>query len=324
MCISLLHRWNVRLLARALALAIICLFASPAFAGPGLPGMHEKDGPHFRYYYDAAAVLDVERIQQSAEEAYGRLTGLLGFAPTNRIPVVLYANRDAFRAASNIKRRELVVGTAGSADDVIRLDASKTLESPSRVIGHEVTHVFLFEMLGTHVDALPLWMHEGLAQEGGGANALAARNNVVDAMLTGRLLALNDLTAKFPEGDDGGLAYDEGQVAVGALLDRGGWPRMRTLLIRMKNGASFDAAMQAVYGMSATEWETAWVRSLRSGARAEYWMQVATWVIPGLMFIALAWGAASVRRRRRRQIREEEPIPELEPPAWWREDEFRK
>jgi hypothetical protein len=324
MCISSSYRWNVRLFACVLALVSALVFAFSVQAAPGEPGMHEREGPHFRYFYDAEKVIDVERIQQSAEEAYGRLTGLLGYAPADRIPVVLYGDRNAFRRASNIKRTELVVGTAGSADDVIRLDASKILESPSKVIGHEVTHVFLFNMLGKHVDALPLWMHEGLAQEGGGAEPRLANNNVLDAYLAGRIMPLDDLAADFPDGADAGLAYDEGQTAVHALLDRGGWPRMRALLVRMKNGATFDDAMRVIYGMDASEWNAAWLGSLNSGARLQYWMQIATWVIPALMFIALAWGVYAVQKHRQRQIRDEEPISELEPPAWWREDEFRK
>lgn len=324
MRISPIDRWNVRLVVRALLLSLTCLFASAAVAGPGLPGMHEMESPHFHFFYDGSNLMDMERLQQTAEEDYGRLTGLFGFAPTERIPVVLYSNRADFRKASHFKRTELVVGTAGTADDVIRLDASKILESPARVIGHELAHVFVFKLLGSHVNALPLWMHEGLAQEAGGSSFQQAETDTVNALLAGAMLPLSSLVTKFPEGEQNGLAYDEAQAAVHGLLERGGWPRLRTLLERMRDGAAFDHAMQVVYGMDAAEWESAWVRSLQSGARVQYWIQVATWLVPVLMFVALTWGVIAVQRRRRRQIRDEEPVSEIEPPTWWREDEFRK
>lgn len=324
MRISPNQRWNVRLLARAMLVTLSCLFACAALAGPGLPGMHEMESPHFHFFYDGSSVMDMERLQQTAEEDFGRLTGLFGFAPTERIPVVLYSKRDDFRKASNFKRTELVVGTAGTADDVIRLDASKILESPSRVIGHELAHVFVFKLLGSHLDTLPLWMHEGLAQEAGGANGRAAEANTINALLSGALIPLSSLTTEFPEGEQNGLAYDEAQTAVHGLLERGGWPKMRTMLERIRNGAAFSPAMQAVYGMDAANWERAWVRSLETGARTQYWIQVATWLVPILMFVALAWGVVTVQKRRRQQIRDEEPISEIEPPTWWREDEFRK
>jgi hypothetical protein len=302
------------------ACAVACLLlAGSAVAAP----KHTRDTPHFHFIYDADKVIDVETMQQSAEAAYGHISGLLSYSPSERIPVILYADRREFLKEAHQDRRELVVGTATN-EDTIRLDASRIFDAPDRVIGHEIVHVFLFRMLGPRVEAMPLWMNEGLAQEAGGADPAIAHARVVGALLENRLLPLSDLRSSFPTGDNAGLAYDQGQDAVDALLDRGGWPAMRDLVGRLARGASYDAAMRTVYGYGADDWAAKWRRDLQLGSRSRVFIEWAEWIVPGMFFIALIWGFFTVRNRRRRQVQAEEPVSDLAPPSWWREDEFRR
>jgi hypothetical protein len=293
---------------------------SVAFASP----KRVTDSPHFRFYYDKSRTVEVDSVQRSAEAAFDRISQLLSFTPTQRIPVYLYSDRKEFIRDTGINRSELVLGVATSADEAVRLDASKIFEAPDRVVGHEIAHIFLYYDLGPSIGLLPLWMNEGIAQVAGGADGDAARARVSDAYVNGRLIPLGDLKSRFPVGDSAGLAYDESQDAVMALLDYGnGWPRVRSLLSELKTAASFDAAMRSAYGMSATDWESQWRHTAWFNARFAFWVTVAEWIVPFMMFGALVWGILTVRRHRKKQIKDEEPLVEIAPPSWWKEDQWR-
>lgn len=306
-------------------LAAIALLACLACAAPSLaaPKQH-LDSQHFRFYYDPEHLMAVETVRLSAESAYRHISGLLEFDPARRIPVMLYSDRKEFQRDTGIKRSELVLGVATSADQAIRLDASEIFEAPDRVIGHEVAHIFLNYLLGPYVGDLPLWMNEGLAQVMGGANADVSEARVTDAVVNSRLIPLRELTIRFPEGEAGGLAYAEAHSAVEALLVEGGWAKMRALMAQLKAAKTFDAAMHDVYGMSASDWEGRWRRQALFNARFATWARIAEWVVPFAMFAALTWGIITVRRHKIKQIIEEEPLVEITPPSWWKEDEFRR
>lgn len=307
-------------LPAAIAVLACLACADPLCAAP----RHSLDSQHFRFYYDTEHLMAVETVRLSAESSYRRISDLLGFDPAKRIPVLLYSDRKEFQRDTGIKRSELVLGVATSADQAIRLDASEIFEAPDRVIGHEVSHIFLNYLLGPYVGDLPLWMNEGLAQVMGGAYPDAAEARVTDAVVSSRLIPLRDLTIGFPEGEAGGLAYAEAQSAAAALLEEGGWAKMRALMDQLKAAKTFDAAMREVYGMSLSDWEGRWRRQALFNARFATWAQIAEWVVPFLMFVALVWGIVTVRRHKIRQIIDEEPPVEITPPSWWKEDEFRR
>ncbi len=311
---------------RMAAVALALVLASSLFAGAtraSLPkNARERVSPHFVFYHAPDKTGDVEAVQLAAEEAYQTISDRLLFRPAERIPVIIYSRRSEFVENAKAGRTEFVVGTASSADHAIRLDGSDLLERPARVVPHEVAHIFLFRLLGDAVDELPLWMNEGLAQELGGADPRRAHFSVEAALNAGNLPSLQSLAKEFPQ--EAGIAYDQAQDAVNGLLEIGDWESMRSLLDALKEGKGFDAAMEDVYGFTAAEWDRRWLQSVRAEARKHAWVQIASWVVPLMMFIALGWGTLTVRRRRQKQIEEEaEPEPELEPPTWWREDEFR-
>lgn len=286
--------------------------------------VRERVSPHFVFYHGPDKVGEVEAVVIAAEDAYRNIADRLLFRPIERIPVIIYSRRADFRKATEVGGMEFVVGTASSGDHTIRLDGSDLLDRPARVVGHEVAHIFLFRLLGDRIGSLPLWVNEGLAQQLGGADPRRARNVVEDALTSGGLPPLPSLASEFPRDEEAGIAYSQAQYAVGALLERGGWEAMRTLLESLRQGQGFDEAMRAAYHMTPEQWERDWLGHVRTEARRHAWMQIASWVVPALMFIALGWGTLTVRRHRQRQIEDEmEPEPELEPPSWWREDEFR-
>lgn len=310
---------------RAAAVAFAAVFLPDGSFGQALPrDAQERESPHFIIYFEPKKGGNAEAVQLAAEDAFRSIALRLRFTPDVRIPVILYSRRVDFQRNARIRPTDSVVGTASSANNSILLDGSEVLADAGFVVAHEVAHVFLFEMLGPRVEELPLWLHEGLAQELGGEDPRSALATVTAALYEERLPPLSDLAHEFPPSRRGALAYSQAQNAVDALLARGGWDRMLRLLGDVKDGRPFDKAFEDAYGMSLVRWDVVWMRSLRAEARRQGWIRFASWIVPLLMFIALGWGVITVRGKRLKQIRDEEPVSELEPPSWWREDEFRR
>jgi len=318
-----LHTW--RLFRAWLLLAAVVVLALGSAGRAQMPrNARERVSPHFVLYFEPGKAGDAEAVKLAAEDTFRDISATLRFTPEGRIPIYIYSRRIDFMNNSGVGRTEFVVGTASSADNSIRLDGTEVLAAASHVVKHEVAHVFLFEMLGPHVNRLPLWLHEGLAQQLGGEDPRRASATVVAALYEERLPPLTSLRDEFPPSKRGDLTYAQAQHAVGALLERGGWDAMLRLLNDLKAGITYEEAFNAAYGMSVERWDDVWMGSLRADARRQSWLRFASWVVPILMFIALGWGTLTVRGKRRRQVQEEEPVAELEPPSWWREDEFKR
>jgi hypothetical protein len=296
----------------------LVLAVAPLVAQPD----RTQDREHFRFHYDERLVYRIATLGSAAEEAYARLEEKLGFSPPGRIPVYLYADGRHFREAVGAGRTEMVVGVASSADGAIRIDASELFSPADRVIGHELVHIFLFYRLGSDIQNLPLWLHEGLANIGGGMSDLAAEGTVTDAYLNGRLMPLSDLVSEFPSGEpQASLAYAQGQDAVNWLLERGGWENMREFIERLRQGEAFPVALEAIYDVTPASMESQWIATLRTRARPALWAQVGYLAIIALWLGGLVWGYLTVRKHRRRREREEEEEPASPPPAWWPDDE---
>ncbi len=309
---------------RTVLVLALLLAAAPLRAAPD----RTLDSLHFTVYYEGDRLFQAETVRLSAETSYAKLRDLLGWAPPGKIPIFLYTDREAFRQSTGVKRKELVVGVATSADDAIRIDAASLFDSPDNIVGHELVHIFLFRFLGSNINELPLYIHEGLAQEAGNAPKAAALTAVIGAWKDRGLIPLSDIRRDFPRDDTGHLAYDQGQTVVQFLLERGGWPRIRALLNLLRTGVSFDTALRQTYSFDSKELETAWRATIRQRAQPSLWNDAATGAVVGVMVLALGLGYLGKRKKRQRLARQEaeEAVEEMEvtaPPSWWKEDEWK-
>ncbi len=211
--------------------------------GRSLAGRADRtlDSLHFTVYYEGDRLFQAETVRLSAETSYAKLRDLLGWAPPGKIPIFLYTDREGFRQSTGVKRKELVVGVATSADDAIRIDAASLFDSPDNIVGHELVHIFLFRFLGSNINELPLYVHEGLAQEAGNAPKAAALTAVIGAWKDRGLIPLSDIRREIPRDDTGHLAYDQGQTVVQFSAGTRGCPGSG-LSEPPPNRVSFDTA----------------------------------------------------------------------------------
>jgi hypothetical protein len=135
---------------------------------------------HFDLHYypeEERAVRDAARM---AERWYGRLSSVFQRQFTERKTIVFYADQSDFQQTTVI-REMLGQGTGGVTEGIktrVILPMTGNLEDTDHVLGHELVHVFQYDILreqrtrergGTFVGTsagrnLPLWFVEGLAE----------------------------------------------------------------------------------------------------------------------------------------------------------------
>jgi hypothetical protein len=125
------------------------------------------------HYYpeEEDAVRDAARM---AERWYDRISGLLDHDFRVKKPVVLYANHPDFQQ-TNTTSGSIGEGTGGFTEglkDRLVMPLTGIYSSTDHVLGHEIAHVFQYDMAGAGVGGpglaslmrLPLWVIEGMAE----------------------------------------------------------------------------------------------------------------------------------------------------------------
>ena len=197
---------------------------------------------------DRAARVAVTRALEAAADRVG---GALGYAPRERLGVILY-DRSQFEDVTRVHG-----WATGVFDGKIRLPVGATPPPAAeleRLVAHEYAHAAIH---GLSRGRAPRWLHEGLAQ--------ALEGATVDPMLpVPGALTLAGVEALVTDADPlrARAGYDIALWIVRDLLDRGGMPVMRELLLRLGAGDTLAEAMPRVYGLRMAELESQWRRVL--------------------------------------------------------------
>jgi tetratricopeptide (TPR) repeat protein len=215
-------------------------------------GLAREITPHFVVKWRAAGDAEGRRVVLALlAAARERVVARLGTAPRERVTVIFYD-------AAQFQEVARVHGwVTGLFDGKIRLPAGGTLpprRELERILVHEYTHAAVHDLTRGRA---PRWLHEGLAQalEGAAADPLLR--------VPGRptLNGLEELLAD-PDPARARTGYDIALWVVHDLLDRGGMPALRELMVRLGRGEAITAAMPAVYGLPLAELEDQWRRVL--------------------------------------------------------------
>ena len=123
---------------------------------------------HFSIYYYPSEEAGARIAARLAERWYARLSRVLEHKLEDRQPLILYGSQPEF-AQTNVVNGFLGEGIGGvteSAKRRIVMPFAPTLAETNRILGHELTHAFQFDMARRYRGGLawPLWAIEGLAQ----------------------------------------------------------------------------------------------------------------------------------------------------------------
>jgi len=130
------------------------------------------ESEHFLVHYYPPDAPHAEYVADLAERWYGRLSTFFDHDLAEKKPLVIYANHADFQQTT-ITPGLIGEGTGGfteSALDRVVLPLTGINADNDHVIGHELVHVFQFDLMeqlasgGLSPAQLPLWMIEGLAE----------------------------------------------------------------------------------------------------------------------------------------------------------------
>ena len=215
---------------------------------------------HFEIYYYPELEQHLERVASYAESAYDQISTDLAHDLADRVPLVVFKTHSEFEQ-QNIIPGEIPEGVLAFAEpqrDRMVLPIDEAPDQLYRLIAHELTHIFEFDIIPRSVirQAVPLWVDEGLA------DYMAGVWRPLDLM-TIRDAAVADIVPKMSEFEQYGgfanprLVYNLGHAAFEFMESRWGKEGIRQYLFALRKnvigggGDAYDDALR----LSAEEFD---------------------------------------------------------------------
>lgn len=203
----------------------------------------ETETGHFVIHFEGSTTDPTLRsaIQEELEGAYGDLVNSLGVAPRQTIAVSLYTNQAFFDVT------QAPAWSGAINDGRLRIPVQGlTAVTPElqRVLRHELTHSFIAQIAGGRC---PQWLNEGIAQLMEPRTIGNTRGpRLARLYATGQELPLSSLEVSFLNFSpfEAVLAYDESLAAVEYIRDTYGMAELQSLLQKIGDGSSPEAALR--------------------------------------------------------------------------------
>jgi hypothetical protein len=220
----------------------------------------------FDFYFYPELLPHLERVAGYAESAYDRISGELKHDLADRVPIILFKTQSDFQL-ENISGAELPEGVLAFAEperNRMVLPIDEPDDQLYRLITHELTHVFEFDIIprGIIGGNLPLWMDEGLA------NYMAGYWNVLDLMQV-RDAAITDNVPKMSEFESqplsGRLPYSIGHATFEFIESKWGKEGLRQFLFSLRRSAigGGDSAYEEALKLQPAEFDEQFDRYLK-------------------------------------------------------------
>ena len=180
---------------------------------------------------------------------------------------------------------------------LLTMSAPQTWEPPDLevVLVHELSHIAFYRAVAG--SSVPLWFKEGVAIHQSEVRLLPRMESLLRAAAQRSMLRLSELDQNFPSRPyDVNVAYAQSADVVGFLRKTSNDERrFHRLVYSLRNGETFDTALQTAYGWTRIGLERQWRESLRTRYR----------IMPALLAGSTVWVIAAVlvivAYRRRRQ-----------------------
>jgi len=220
---------------------------------------------HFEIFYYPALEPHLERIAGYAENAYQRISAELKHDLPQRVPLILWKTQSEFQM-NNIAAGlpEGVLAFAEPERNRMVLPIDEPPDQLYRLITHELTHVFEFDIIprGIMGASLPLWMDEGLA------NYMAGYWNVLDLMQV-RDAAVSDNIPKMSRFEtqplSGRLPYSLGHATFEFIEAKWGKEGLRQFLFSLRKSVigGGESAYEEALKVKAEEFDEQFDRYLK-------------------------------------------------------------
>jgi len=226
------------------------------------------------YWYEGTQAFAQELIA-NAQQELARLAKDTGTELDKPVKIYTYASADDLRVAT-IYHHEWTGGIAFPRYGTITIGvAPDRLDWGKRAIAHELSHLVIQKTAFNPYINLPVWLDEGLAMYAEGTLEPQYRYRLHDAVVTQTLISIRSLSSPFSAySGKAYLSYAQSYSLVEFLINNYGQSKILELLDIIKQGTSYDEALEKVYGFDVagldTVWQEYWRRQL-DFARPAYW-----------------------------------------------------
>jgi|HubBroStandDraft_1064217.scaffolds.fasta_scaffold43952_2 tetratricopeptide (TPR) repeat protein len=203
----------------------------------------EHESSHFVLHYEGKQTSDALRsqIMQALESDYDDLSRDLGTPPRDSIQVTLYTEQAFF----DVTQAPTWSGAINDGKLRIPINGVSSMTSElAHVLKHELAHSFINQL---SAGRCPHWLNEGIAQLLEPKNLGGAGHQLAILFKAQQNIPLNALEASFMSfsGAQANLAYAESLAAVSYINDSYGMSDIQTILQRLSQGNSTEAALRA-------------------------------------------------------------------------------
>lgn len=222
-------------------------------------GRRVRQNQFFRFYYfnqkrDFGERAEYEgRVQGALDDARITAQRLLGVAREKPVDVILYS-REEFRLHHGQQAAQAVAGFY--SQDAIRMNDSAEINAQNRAtLVHEYVHAVMDELLDFNGRAVPVWVHEGLAEyiEWRSEGSEGPPKRLATAL---QQQALQNALPSLAQLDQGpliatrnpALAYAMSAVAMRLLAEKRGMREVVELLRDCGRGTPFSQALERRFG----------------------------------------------------------------------------
>jgi hypothetical protein len=205
-----------------------------------------------------------QAIMTEAQSALARLASDTGAIPDHPVNLSIYTNERDY-AGSVTGASEWSGGvTLPGYNSILLLVRPNNFNADVSGVAHELTHVIVAQVTFNPYNNEPFWLTEGLAmyvQYPDGRLPSQFTIPFEDAVNKGTLISVRSLSDPFSAYPEKAfLSYAESYSVVSYLIDQYGPSKMLQFLNIFKQGATYDGALQNIYGFDMdglfNQWST--------------------------------------------------------------------
>jgi len=236
---------------------------------------HQLETPHFIVYHYPAGNPAAADAARMAERWYERLSTAFGHDFAEKKPIILYNDHADFQQTTLSNGELIGEGTGGFTEpyrDRVVLPLTADYADTDHVIGHELVHVFQFDIAqrmrpvgqqgstrAVGLESLPLWMVEGLAEYlSQGRNDTLTSSWMRDAVLRDDLPTLSKMSRDLRYNP-----YQYGQALWAYVAGRWGDPKAAELF-RAALRFGPEEAFKNVLGLEWKQFDEEWHRDVKA------------------------------------------------------------
>lgn len=216
------------------------------------------EGKVIMYWYKGDESF-ADGLMAAAQQSLSQLAEDTGAHLEKPARLYIYTNAQDLKGAM-IYPQEWTGGVAFTRYGVMAIGIGPSnLEWGKRAIAHELTHLVIHQMTLNPYIGLPTWLDEGLAMYNEGELGSEFKTYLNRAIANRSLISVRSLCSPFSAyAGESLLSYAQSYSLVDFLISNYGQAKMLELLNTFKQGSSYDAALEKVYGFDIDGLDALW------------------------------------------------------------------